>query len=257
MLVLTIVAIFGLAVGSFLNVLIVRLPQGEGISGRSRCRRCGAVIPWYRNLPVVSFALQRGRCAACRGNISWQYPAVELITGGLFALVAARHLGEPTALADVGWLLRDLTFTSVLIVVFAIDLQHYLILDAVTIPGALFAISANLILGERFVDLALGGILGAGFFAAQYLVSRGRWIGDGDIRLGLMLGLMLGPGRLVVALLIAYLVGALVAIILLSLRRRRLGSRLPLGTFLALGGFAVLLYGDALLSWYLGWLGFA
>lgn len=248
-------AIIGLVVGSFLNVVIARLPAGERITGRSRCPRCHAKILWWHNIPIVSYLLLLGRCAHCRARIAWQYPAVELATAVLFVAVA-----WPLALrGDFGLLpmvLRNWAFIAVLVIVFTIDLRHYVILDVVTLPAAAAALAVNLWLGQPWEELLLGAILGVAFFLTQYLVSRGRWIGDGDIRLGLLLGVMLGWPGLMVALLLSYLVGAAVGVALVAAGKKQLGSTLPLGTFLAVGGVAALLYGEPMIAWYvqlIGW----
>ena len=278
--------VFGLAVGSFLNVLIVRLPASERITGRSRCPRCRKPIAWFHNVPVLSYLFLGGRCAHCKKRISWQYPAVELATALLFMLVAMKYFGQegldansiirnfppfdfffskvggtpPAAVAQFAihqWLfiIRDLTFVAVLVAVFVIDLKYYLILDVIVLPAAVLAVIANLLLGRSWVNLAIGAILGTGFFLLQYWISRGRWIGDGDVRLGLLLGLMVGYPGILVALFFAYSVGAVVGVALLAARLKRFGSVLPFGTFLSAGGIFTLLYGEAVVRWYLGMLG--
>ncbi|MDD5109692.1 MAG: prepilin peptidase [Patescibacteria group bacterium] len=256
-------AILGLAIGSFINVVAMRLPAHERLSGRSRCPKCRARIPWYHNVPVLSYLWLSGRCARCRKPISWQYPAVELTVAALYLLVAVKYAqvgGQPVDLSactrSLLFAIRDGVFLAVLVVVFLIDLRHYLILDIITLPAAALALAANLWLGQSFWELAIGGILGAGFFGAQYVISSGRWIGDGDIRLGLLLGLMLGWPKLLVCLVFAYTLGAIVSLGLIVSGRRKFGSAVPFGTFLSAGGAFSLLYGDAVIRWYLRLLGF-
>lgn len=256
-------AIFGLAVGSFLNVVIARLPAGQRISGRSRCPRCGQPIVWWQNIPLLSFFVLSRRCSSCGKPISWQYPAVEAATAVLFALVAVKYaalivIGQDQSfiLHTLFLILRDWFFVAVLVVIFVIDLRHYLILDIVTLPAAAAALAVNMLLGKSLAELVIGGILGVGFFAVQYALSRGRWIGDGDIRLGLLLGVMLGWPGLPLALFVAYCVGALVGLLLIAAGVKQFGSRVPLGTFLAAGGAAALLYGEPMLRWYLAVVGY-
>lgn len=251
-------AVLGLAVGSFLNVVIARLPAGERLTGRSRCPRCGHPIVWWQNIPLLSFFVLTRRCAACGKPISWQYPAVEAATAVLFALVAVKYaalmvIGQDQSfiLPTLFLILRDWFFVSVLVVIFVIDLRHYLILDIVTLPAAAAAMGVNMLLGKSLAELVIGGILGVGFFAVQYALSRGRWIGDGDIRLGLLLGVMLGWSGLMVTLFLAYVVGALVGLLLIAAGAKKFGSRVPLGTFLAVGGIVALLYGEPVVRWYL------
>lgn len=256
--------IFGLAVGSFLNVLIIRLPVGEKITGRSRCPRCRKPIAWFHNVPVLSYLVLAGRCAHCKKRISWMYPAVELATAMLFALVALKYFpvsgGAVTLLLGTSahhWFLflRDLIFVAVLVAVFVIDLKYYLILDIIVLPAAGLAFVVNVAFGRSWVDLAIGAILGAGFFMAQYWISRGRWIGDGDVRLGLLLGVMAGYPGILITLFFAYTIGAVVGVALLVARLKRFGSVLPFGTFLSAGGIFTLLYGEAVVQWYLGLMG--
>lgn len=251
-------ALFGLAVGSFLNVVAVRLPAGQSLRGRSRCPHCRGMIRWYENIPVLSFVWLGGRCASCRRPISWQYPAVELATAVLYLLVALKYsavggfvIDAPSVIHNSLFILRDWFFIATLIIIFVIDLRHYLILDVVTVPAAVVALGVNLALGQAWAELVLGGILGAGFFALQYVLSRGRWIGDGDIRLGLLLGVMLGWPSVAVALFVAYGTGAIAGVTLLATGKKQLGAQLPFGTFLSLGGAVALLYGEALIKWYL------
>lgn len=255
-------AMFGLAVGSFLNVLIARLPAGERITGRSRCPRCRAEIRWYDNVPLLSYLLLRGRCRQCGQPIAWHYPVVELATAVLFVLIAWQHLGPAGLGNDASAIIRQALFVirntvavAALLVVFFIDLKHYVILDVVTLPAAAVVGLLNVALGVPFGSLALGGILGAGFFALQYVMSRGRWIGDGDIRLGLLLGVLLGWQQLLVSLALAYGSGAVAALGLVALGRKRWGSQIPFGTFLAVGGVVALLWGGPIVQWYRGLLG--
>lgn len=242
--------LLGLAVGSFLNVVIARLPAGKPLTGRSRCPRCRRTIAWFDNIPLVSFLLLGGRCRRCRQPISWQYPAVELATAALFVLAAAPHAAAGLGGYALAVLARDLVAISVLVVVFVIDLRHFLIFDVVTLPAAALALAVNLALGVPWPSLLLGGILGAGFFLLQYLLSRGRWIGGGDIRLGLLMGVLLGWERLVAALFVAYAAGAVVGVGLLATGRKTPSSPVPFGTFLSVGTIAALLYGNELITWY-------
>lgn len=247
---LILLTLLGLAVGSFLNVVIARLPAGKPLTGRSFCPKCKTTIRWYDNIPLVSFLLLRGRCRHCRKPISWQYPAVELATAALFLLAAAAHPAAGLDGLALALLARDLAAISVLIVVFVIDLRHFLIFDVTTLPAAGVLLAVNLALGVPWPSLLLGGILGAGFFLLQYAVSRGRWIGGGDIRLGLLMGVLLGWERLVAALFLAYAAGAVVGIILLATGRKSPSSPVPFGTFLSAGTIAALLYGGELITWY-------
>lgn len=254
---------FGACIGSFLNVLIWRLPKEQSISkGRSRCPNCNTQLSWYNLLPIISFVWQNGRCHHCRKLISVRYPTIEVICASLFLL--AWYLIEPTDLYSWLLLLRDWFIISVLIVVFVIDLEHYLILDKVVLPSAVI-----LLLGGIGFDVWLGSawqssittssILGAviGFlpFFLLWSVSRGRWIGLGDAKFGIFLGTTFGFPLILLSYFLAFLLGGLVAIPLLLLGKKQLGSKLPFGTFLAVSALVVLWFGQDILRWYLDLVG--
>ncbi len=241
--------LFGLAMGSFVNVVVVRLAAGEGLGGRSHCRNCGREIPWYHNLPLFSFAYLRGRCGACGAAISWQYPLVELACGVLFAL----------AWGSAGGSYLDAFSFAVLsayaVALFSFDLRFGVLPDALTLSGAGVLALLALARGFPLAAVLLGVAVGGAFFAIQYVVSRGRWIGGGDVRLGLLIGAALGWPNVAVALALAYLSGSLVALWLLASGKRRLGGEVPFGTFLSAATVVAALWGDGILTWYLGLVG--
>jgi len=243
--------ILGTIIGSFLNVVIYRLKHEQSfLKGRSYCPHCRKTLGFWDLVPIFSFIFLRGRCRYCGQKISWQYPLVELATGLAFLLP---------------YLQFDLTprfyFTAViscfLIIIFVYDWRYYLILDEVVVPAIVLAvIFAIFFAPNQFADYLWGGIIGGGFFLIQYLVSSGKWIGGGDIRLGLLMGLVLGVGKVLLALFIAYLLGALVSVILLAVKKKTMKSQIPFGTFLSLATVIALLYGDQLIAWYKTFIGF-
>jgi len=245
-----IVFIFGLLIGSFLNCLIWRLHTGESMMGRSYCPKCRAQLAWFENIPLFSWLFLRGHCRHCGRSILWQYPAVELATALLFVLALrvnlAAEIFSPWQLA------RDIFLICVLIIIFVIDLRWYLILDKVTLPASALVLGLNIYLGGDWKYLLLSGIIGAGFFYAQFVLSRGRAVGGGDIRLGLLMGFALGFPGIIEALAIAYLIGAPVGIALILLGKKGMKSEVPMGTFLTVATLIVLFYGEALLKWYVG-----
>lgn len=256
------VLILGAVVGSFLNVVILRLKSGEKISGwRSHCPHCRQDLAPADLVPIVSFIFCRGRCRYCRKNISWQYPLVEIATALLFGLFFWSNLNRLSLSADpMSWLnnsdfilavIRDLVFASALLVIFVYDLRWYLILDRVTVPAMIFAALINLILGFTWQSLIAGAVIGGGFFALQFVASSGKWIGGGDVRMGVVMGLMVGWPNILVALFAAYLIGALVAVTLIIGKRKKAKSQLPFGTFLALGTIVAMLWGQDIINWYL------
>ena len=237
--------LFGLAIGCFLNVVIYRLFSGQSIIfGRSRCPQCKKDIFWHDNIPILSFINLSGRCRFCEKKISFQYPLVEFFTALIFVLF---YLKFGLTLQFLVYLI----FTGFLIVIFVYDLKYYLILDRITIPAIIIAILLNLYLGINFWILLSGAIIGGGFFLIQLLISSGRWIGGGDIRLGILMGAMLGWQKLLAALFLAYILGAIIGIILIILKKKKMSSLVPFGTFLSLATLIILLWGEAILVWYL------
>ena len=254
------VFILGLFVGSFLNVVIYRLHRNESfVKGFSKCLFCGHRLYSKDLVPLFSWLWLRGKCRYCRQPISSQYFLVELVTGLSFGLVFWRLFANQSfdfwwqnltwlnGLQLIGWWI----LAGVLIVIFAYDLRYYLILDKIAIPAIIFALILNLILGHNWLNLLLATVIGGGFFLLQFLLSQGRWIGGGDIRLGLLLGAMLGWPQILTALFVAYILGGIFAIFLLVAKKKHWGDKLPFGTFLSLAAFVVLLYGQQLLNWYL------
>lgn len=237
--------ILGLVVGSFLNVVVARLDTKKSIwFGRSQCPHCSSTIVWHDNIPLVSYFALAGKCRNCRKKISATYILVELFTGMIFALMFSLFGLTPV-------LFFNLIITSFLIVIFAYDLLHYLILDKITIPAMIFAFLGNWYLTGSFSELIIAAILGGGFFALQFFISKGSWVGGGDIRLGALMGFILGIKFLLVALFIAYVVGAIVGGVTVLLKNKKMSSQIPFGPFLVFGTLAAMTYGQAILSWYL------
>lgn len=238
-------AVFGLVIGSFLNVCIARLPERRGLwRPGSACPVCGTPIRWYDNIPVLSFVVLRGRCRACGSAIAWRYPLVEIMTSGLFALTYLRF----------GWTAQmpvALVLISALIVITGIDLVHQIIPDLLTLPGILLGFLANFSTARvGWLESLLGILVGGGTFFVIILASNGG-MGGGDMKLGAMLGAFLGWKITLVSLLIAVLAGGLVAVVLLLMRARGRKDPVPFGPFLALGGTAGLFWGETLLACYL------
>jgi leader peptidase (prepilin peptidase)/N-methyltransferase len=241
--------IFGLCVGSFLNVVIARLPAGRSVvSPGSACPRCGSAIAWYDNLPLLSYTLLGARCRACRTPISWRYPAVELACGALFVL-AYLHFGPSPRLAVA------LVLLSGLIAITGIDLDHQIIPDVLSIPGIAAGLFWSLVPGGiGWKDSLLGLLVGGGVFVViifgSSLVLGQPGMGVGDVKLGGMLGAFLGWQLVLLSILVSVLVGGLLAAALLATGRKGRRDPLPFGPFLALGGVISLFWGDSVLAWY-------
>ena len=261
-LIIIFVFIFGLIIGSFLNCLIWRLHKKEGLLNRSYCPKCKKQISWYDNIPVFSFIMLRGRCRQCSQPISWQYPIVELAAGVLFVLAfylsyELRVTSYEVVVYDplfIITLLRDWFLISVMIVIFIYDLRWYEILDIVTLPACLAILVINLLLGFSLWNLLISGIIGSSFFLIQFVISSGRWIGGGDIRLGLLMGLALGWPVVLLAIIISYFIGSIVGVGLILAGKKKWGSEVPLGVFLAVGTIISLFWQAQILNWYLGML---
>ena len=243
-----IVAMFGLIVGSFLNVCIHRLPRRESIVfPPSRCARCGRKLEWYENIPVLSWVALRARCRTCGERISLMYPVVEASTAIVFVVVFLQY--GPTLLG-----LARLLLAAALIVLFVIDLQHQILPNAITLPGiaAGFAFSLFVPPGPRdsLIGLLLGGAVPYAI-AETYLRIRGHeGLGMGDVKMLAMIGAFLGWKLMLVTLLVASFSGSLVGVGFIAAGK---GARyaLPFGTFLAVGALVAITLGDAFIAWYL------
>ncbi len=238
--------IFGLCVGSFLNVVIYRLQKKQSVvKPHSYCPRCRHRLFWFDLIPMVSFVILRGSCRYCQKKISWQYPLVEAACGLLFVFFLLADGLTPI-------LFFHLLFSVILLLVFVYDLKYFLIPDAFILVGAVGAILASIFWGTPvFPQALLGSILGGGFFAFLVLISRGRWMGGGDVKLGFLMGLILGWSHLLLALFLAFVGGALVGIILILAGKKTLKSAVPFGTFLSVATLVALLFGDKLWLVYL------
>jgi leader peptidase (prepilin peptidase)/N-methyltransferase len=238
----------GLIFGSFLNVVIARLPRGESIiHPPSSCPRCKARIQPWDNIPVLSFLLLRGRCRSCRKPISWRYPAVELTAGILLWQLALRA-------AHPAMLVPQAAFLLALVAVAWIDFDTRTIPDAVTIPGVGVGLAASLF-GPPGLVAALAGAAAGGFslwlVGAVYERSTGvPGMGGGDVKLAAMMGAFLGAGGVFGAIFLASLGGSLFGLLLIARGKGDKRSAIPFGTFLAPSAVALLLYGDALFHWY-------
>lgn len=244
-----IIFILGLGVGSFLNVVILRVHAGKDfISGRSACPYCQKKLTPLDLIPVISFLFLRGRCRYCQKKISWQYPLMELATGMVFLLI---YLSIDVQLIPyLPTLIFYLIAAGFLVVIFVYDLKYGLILDQISIPAIIFVFIGNLLLGRDYWDLLLGIAIGGGVFLLQWLVSKGKWIGGGDLRLGVFMGALLGWEKVLAALFFAYIIGAIWALGLLTMRKKQWNDSLPFGTFLTVATLISLLFGTALINWY-------
>lgn len=237
--------IIGLLFGSFFNALIWRFHRKERITGRhSRCVHCGHDLGAWDLVPLLSYLWLRGRCRFCHKPIPWHYPVVEF-AAGLLLLPVVIIYGLTFVGVGMG------VFVLLFLLLFLFDLRYSILPDAVTLPSIAVGFVLGIILGRSFESIVIGGILGAGFFLFQYAISRGTWIGGGDIRLGAAMGFALGWQLLLLALVLSYVIGSVVAVGLLLAKRKTWKSQIPFGTFLTATTYLVLLCGEPLLQAYL------
>jgi leader peptidase (prepilin peptidase)/N-methyltransferase len=237
-------AVLGAIIGSFLNVVVWRLPRGESlVSPGSRCPECGAAIAPYDNVPVLSWLLLRGRCRHCGARISPRYPAVELLTAAVFAaVVAVRGFDDDLVL--------ELPFVASLIALAGIDLDHKLLPNRIVYPMAVYGLVATAIVDSG--DLAEHLIAGAGGFLFLFLavLAYPRGMGMGDVKLAGAMGLYLGLS-IVPAMVVAFLTGSLVGLGIIAREGAQARKKaVPFGVFLALGGIAGVLAGPELIDLY-------
>ena len=260
---------FGLIVGSFLNSIIYRLSTGAphqllfksgGGLSRSFCPDCRHTLSWQDLIPLLSFLILKGKCRYCQKPISRQYPLVELVTGILFLLIF--NYTFPNLLAIGYWLL----VTSFLIIIFVYDLKHYIIPDKIIYPAIATAFLYQLFRILEFGNWNLFGIwnlefgilrpilsavLASGFFLIIVLISQGKWMGAGDIKLAFLMGLFLSFPKILVALFLAFFIGAIIGVGLVVSRKKTLKSEVPFGPFLVTGTFIALFWGENIINWYL------
>jgi leader peptidase (prepilin peptidase) / N-methyltransferase len=240
---LLVAAAFGLAIGSFLNVVIYRLPRGESLSfPSSHCTTCAHPLGWRDNVPLVSWIALRGRCRYCCARISPRYPLVELMTAALFCLsLLAFGASVPAVTAAL--------LGALLVVIAFIDLDHLLVLDGTTIAAAVVGVAAAALM-HRLLPALEGAACGIVLFGVIYVATRGAGMGLGDVKLAAVLGLFLGYPLSVAAFLAAFVIGAALAIPVVLARRRSRRDALPFGPFLVMAAtaatFAPALFAGAL-----------
>jgi leader peptidase (prepilin peptidase)/N-methyltransferase len=235
-----------LALGSFLNVVAARLPDRRSLVGpRSACVSCGARIAWYDNLPLVSYAVLRGRCRTCAARIGWRYPAVELATA---VLVTASFLRFGLS----GRAFVAAYFCSVLVVLSAIDVERRILPDVIVLPSWALVLGAQIALEPGRTIEWVAASLGASLFLFLALVAYPKGMGMGDVKLALLLGA--GLGRAVAVGMMVGMLAALAYSIVLFVRHGFAARKMaiPFGPFLAFGAIVALFVGDDLLSAYLG-----
>lgn len=279
--------IFGLGIGSFLNVVSLRYKPEQRlfdlkiIGGRSRCPQCRKQLQWFELIPIISFLFQRGKCRSCGNKLSWQYPIVEFLSGLIFVLVPL-NLGisdvlktrdlifgtSEVQLASILWILVFLSFLLLSI----IDFRHYIIPDGINIFLAILGIVLIIIaayqpldgksflghysllfgsFGNVWVNHIVAAVLAAGFFGLIIIITRGRAMGGGDLKLAGALGLIFGWPDILLVLALSFIVGALVSLVLIWQKKKTIKDYVPFGPFLVIGSAMVFFFGFEIVRMYL------
>jgi prepilin signal peptidase PulO-like enzyme (type II secretory pathway) len=246
--------IFGLCVGSFLNVVVYRLEKKESLKGRSFCPHCRHKLSWKDLFPVLSFIFLRGKCRYCHKKISAQYPLVELSTAFVFWAIFIDKFASTAFLitGDIINLIFLFYIASSLIVIFVYDLRHYIIPDKILLPAIVITFLYQIFSFKvDILNLLLGMVIGSVFFLIIFLISRGRWMGFGDVKLAVLMGALLGFPNILLALFSAFFLGAIIGALLMFLKKKNFKSEIPFGPFLIIGTFIAMFYGTEIIKWYL------
>ena len=259
-----IIIVLGLAIGSFINALVWRLRhKTDFVKERSVCEHCKHTLAWYDLIPVISWLSLKGKCRYCNKSISVRHPIVEISMASLFGL---SYWQWPIELTDgYSWIIFSLWLAVVgLLVALALyDIDDMLLPDKLLTPLLVVVVASFLVeliqtdLQSDLVKDSIGGILiGGGIFYGLFQVSKGRWIGGGDVKLGFVMGAYVGGLGALIALLIGFYSAALYVIPLMAIKKLNRKSKVPFGPFLILGFFIVGLWGVKLMDWWHNWLGF-
>jgi leader peptidase (prepilin peptidase) / N-methyltransferase len=263
-----VIFLFGLAIGSFLNCAVFRLEKEESfLSGRSYCPNCKHKLSWHDLIPLFSFLALGGRCRYCKNKISFRYPLVELATGLIFLLIFVFQFTAAPGFFIFSFqnliaFFYLLTISCFLIVIFIYDLKTYLIPDgavfsALAVSGVWYLASGiffHIYTKYQILSTIYSAIGAAAFFLAIFLISRGRWMGFGDVKLAFLLGLFLGWPKILPGLFLAFFIGAIIGLGAIMLGKKKISSEVPFGPFLVLGTFLALFFGQSIISWYLNFL---
>jgi prepilin signal peptidase PulO-like enzyme (type II secretory pathway) len=284
--------VFGIAIGSFLNVVILRydgehfLLDAKMIGGRSHCMNCKQTLRWFELVPIISFLIQGGRCRRCKARLNIQYPIVELLSGLIFVFVPlALGAGAAAATTSAAGIAAPLIAIialwvaafEALLVMAAIDIRLGIIPDEVNIflgaVGIFLAIvsagyfgAANISLlgpyaaifgwqGSAILAKVIGAAVGGAFFALLIGVTRGKGMGMGDLKLAIPLGLIFGWPDIIFVLVFAFVIGAVVGVFAIARGKNTMKGTLPFGPFLALGAATIFFWGPAIFGWYFSLLG--
>jgi leader peptidase (prepilin peptidase)/N-methyltransferase len=242
--------LLGLAVGSFLNVCIYRLPRAQSLVWpASRCPSCGRSLSWFENVPVVAWLALGGRCRSCRASIAVMYPLVEVFTGLMFWWAWNRYGADPL-------LFSRLIFGCSMVVLFVIDIEHRILPNVITIPGVIIGLLFSFATEPGWAGSLAGAIAGGGgllLVAEVYLrVRKDEGLGMGDVKMLAMIGAFLGWKLMLLTLVLGSLLGSIVGVAMIASGRGSMKYALPFGTFLAVAALFSASWGDLVVNWYVG-----
>jgi len=243
--------ILGLIVGSFSNVCIYRIPRNESIIyPASHCPKCRSNIKPVDNIPLLSYILLKGRCRSCKSKISIQYPIVELLTGLIYLII---YLIYALSIQSLIYII----LSSVLIIIAFIDLNEQIIPDVISLPGIVTGFIISFFVPYiSFINSALGVVVGGGIILiigmGGSVIFKKEAMGGGDVKLAAMIGAFLGWRYVIISLFLGFFLGALAGIFLILAKIKSREDVVPFGPFIVLGSFITLLWGDKIISWYIG-----
>jgi len=228
---------------------------------RSACPTCNHKLGFRDLIPVLSFIFLKAKCRYCQKKISWQYPLVEIATGLLFLLifVPSGHLPQGDNFQNIIHTFYLMLLACFLIIIFVYDLKYYLIPSKIVYFGVGIIFFYNMFNSyfivhnsSFFINSLISAFLGSIFFLIIFLISRGQWMGFGDVELAFFMGLFLGFPKILLALFLSFLIGAIIGLGLIALKKKELKSEVPFAPFLVLGTFIALFWGQEIIGWYLG-----
>ena len=243
--------ILGLIVGSFSNVCIYRIPRNESIIyPASHCPKCRSKIKPVDNIPLLSFILLKGRCRNCKSKISIQYPIVELLTGLIYLII---YLIYGLSIQSLIYII----LSSALIIIAFIDLNEQIVPDVISLPGIVIGFIISFFVPYiSFINSALGVVVGGGIILiiglAGSVIFKKEAMGGGDVKLAAMIGAFLGWRYIIISLFLGFFLGALAGIFLIISKIKSREDTVPFGPFIVLGSFITLLWGEKIISWYIG-----
>jgi leader peptidase (prepilin peptidase)/N-methyltransferase len=239
--------LFGLVIGSFLNVVIIRLKNAESfLTGYSKCPNCQKRINWFDLIPLISYMILAGRCRYCREKISWQYPIVEAVTALLFVISYFAY--GPTY--DSALLIAALSLFLILVVY---DLREMEVPEVISWLLIGVALIGRIILHyDQASSIIIGGLISGGVIAVLVYLSKGKWMGDGDIKIAAAIGFLLGFPLAVFGIFASFITGAIVGSVLLIIKAKKGKDLLPFTPFLLTGLVIAVLWGQQIVDWYLG-----